>query len=436
MRAFLFGSTGRQVAWVVALATISSNLMVLAVWLILSPGSVMPGSVRAMAAEIVAVVELLEAAPAAERGSMAATAGRQLFQITPISGAEPPARLDAVATRAVTERLAERGLPMSAAAFAPSGSARQGLVLTLTAPDGEGWQVMLNEARMRLVIPSLVLPPTTAILLLGVPLLLVLLWVASRVTRPLAHLARAAESIAAAWHHAVLPEMGTSEVRRLARAINGLLARLHEDVAERARILAGVSHDLRTPLTRLRLRVETVEDAGQRQRLGADLGLMERIVGASLSLLEADLREEEPEVLDVAAMASTVCDQFADAGHDVTYDGPLHLVVRAQPNALERALSNLVDNACKHAGSARILLLEDQDMMRLTVEDDGPGIAEVELPHITEAFRRNPSAAEGFGLGLAIVASVARAHGGQLRLRNRVAQGLSAELRLPITMGV
>jgi signal transduction histidine kinase len=258
-----------------------------------------------------------------------------------------------------------------------------------------------------------------------------MLWVAYWMTRPLDRLARAASAIEAAGHQVRVPETGALEVRRLGRAINGLLERLREDVAERAKIMAGVSHDLRTPLTRLRLRVETIQDTRLRQGLGADLTLIEGIVSSSMALLEADLRQEPVEALDIAALAATICDQFVDAGFDVAYAGPLHHVIRAQPVALERALNNLVENACKHAVGARLVMAEEEGAIRIAVEDRGPGIAEADLPHVTEAFRRPLKNDNGFGLGLAIVASVARAHGGQLRLTNRSGGGLSAELRLP-----
>ena len=429
MRRFLFGSTSRQVAWVVGLATLSSNLLVLGFGLLIAPGSLLPGSVRAFAAEVVTVFEMLDRATPAQQPAIIASIGPEMLGIAPATDLSAPGRFDAFVTRALQERLAEREITATARAYSPSGNARKGLLVML-GRDGMAWSFALPEARARLVVPSLMLPPTTIILLLGVPLLLVLLWMASRVTRPLEQLARLAGSLGTAGHATVLPEVGTSEIRGLTRAINGLLVRLREDVAERARILAGVSHDLRTPMTRLRLRLETVHGEEVRARLSADLAQMERIVGASLTLLETDLREEEAEPLDLAALASTIRDQFADAGQQVTYEGPLHLVLRGQPAALERALTNLVDNACKHAGHAVIRLEESRDAVSLTVLDEGPGIAEEELPHITEAFRRQSRAADGFGLGLAIVASVARAHGGQLRLRNRFPHGLAAELRL------
>lgn len=436
MRRLLFGSTSRQVAWVVGLATLSSNLLVLGVWVMLSPGSIMPGSVRAYAAEVVTIFELLERADPAARPALVAAIGPEMLRVQPVGEFDQGGRFDNILTRALLERVAERGVNATVRAVSPSGDPRRDLVVMIGSPAAGNWSFDLPEARTRFVVPNLALPPTTLLLLLGVPLLLVLLWMASRVTRPLEQLARLAGSLGTAGHGTVLPEVGTSEIRQLTRAINGLLVRLREDVAERARILAGVSHDLRTPMTRLRLRLETVHGEEVRARLGADLAQMERIVGASLALLESDLREEEAEPLDLAALAGTVRDQFADAGHHVTYEGPLHLVLRAQPCALERALTNLVDNACKHAGSALIRVEEQSDAICLTVEDAGPGIAEVDLPHMTEAFRRQSSVADGFGLGLAIVASVARAHGGQLRLRNRIPHGLSAELRLPVLVAV
>lgn len=432
MLRFLVASTARQVGWVVALATIGSNLLALVAWLLLSPGSAVPGSVRAFAAEIVTTVEFLRDVPPESRAMILQSVTRQSLQLQDADALPADGWLDSVLTRALNERLAERDVAAQGAVIArPQAWSNHGVVVTIDFIDGETLRFAIGEPRMRNVIPSLLLPPTLGVVLIGLPLLLVMLWVAYWMTRPLDRLARAASAIEAAGHQVRVPETGALEVRRLGRAINGLLERLREDVAERAKIMAGVSHDLRTPLTRLRLRVETIQDTRLRQGLGADLTLMEGIVSSSMALLEADLRQEPVEALDIAALAATICDQFVDAGFDVAYAGPLHHVIRAQPVALERALNNLVENACKHAVGARLVMAEEEGAIRIAVEDRGPGIAEADLPHVTEAFRRPLKNGNGFGLGLAIVASVARAHGGQLRLTNRSGGGLSAELRLP-----
>jgi signal transduction histidine kinase len=430
MRRLLFGTTARQVAWVVALATVSSNLLVVVAWLMLSPGSLIPGSVRALAAEAVALVEVARAVPAA---ADAARPGG--IDITEAPAVAPSGARDAVIARALADRLAERGVAAMVSVVAPSGSSRAGIIATVQFGDGRALQVTIAEARMRDAIPTILLPPTTVVLLLGVPLLLVLLWVASMVTRPMGQLAQAANAIAATGRTVALPEAGAREIRDVARAINGLLDRLRQDVAERSRILAGISHDLRTPLTRMTLRAETVPDATLRQQMTGDLGRMQAIVGASLALLEADLREEPAEVIDLAALAAKVCDEFADAGHDASYHGPLHLIVRAQPIALERAIGNLVDNACRHAGQAFVTVAEQPGQVSVTVEDDGPGIAETDLPHVTDSYRRRNGEAGQSGLGLAIVASVARAHGGRLTLGNRLPRGVVATLVLPALDG-
>lgn len=428
----LFATTARQVAFVVGIATISSNLLVLSVWIALAPGSVLPGSVRALVAEVVAVTETLRALPPEYQPAMiAAVAQSMQWRIAPLGAEEPAGRADHVLNRALRERVKERGLSIAHAVIAPDGSSRHGVVISLRPGDSPALSISIGAERMRDVIPSMLLPPATIGLLLGVPLLLVLLWMASRITRPLARLADAAGGVSAAGHGLRLPEGGTSEVRALARAINGLLERLRHDVAERSRILAGISHDLRTPLTRLRLRVEGMQDQDMRQSLRSDLHRMESIITASLTLLEAELREEPHEPLDIASLAQTICDEHADAGHDASYHGPAHLVLRAQPGALQRALTNLVDNACKHAGAARVSIVEAPGQVSILVEDDGPGIAPTDLPLVTEAFRRGDASSAGSGLGLAIATSVARAHGGRLELHNRAAGGLCATLHLP-----
>ncbi|NKC29331.1 sensor histidine kinase [Falsiroseomonas selenitidurans] len=435
-------STARQVALVVGAVALLSNLLLLGAWRWLDPAGLLPGPVRQLESEVVVTLRGLLGAAPEDRPALRRAAARQGFDLLPLAEApagDPP---HSPIGQGLERALLREGLVRRAGfAAEPPGRPWGGsaepppLQLWLELADGSLLRFGISGARLAEARPSPLLPSTSFLLLVGLPLVLVPLWAARRVTGPLTRLARMAESVGLEGRAdaPVLPETGTTEVRQVAAAINRLLERLRRDLEERRRLLAGISHDLRTPLTRLHLRVDAMPPDALRARLMLDVRAMELLVESALGLLETELRPEAAERLDLAVLAETVCDGFADAGLDVRFEGPPHCAVLGQPRGLERALANLVDNAVKHAGGARLLLSVRPGQISLAVEDDGPGMAEAELPLATRPFQRGAAGrgAQGNGLGLAIVAGVARAHGGQLRLANRQPRGFRAELLLP-----
>ncbi|ROR29517.1 ATP-binding protein [Inmirania thermothiophila] len=254
-------------------------------------------------------------------------------------------------------------------------------------------------------------------------------------TRPLAALAAAAEGLGRDLHRPPLPEDGPVEVARAARAFNEMQRRLRAHVEERSRMLAAVSHDLRTPITRLRLRAEFVEDEAVRGRILADLDEMETMVRGALELLRG--HEAEPaRSVDLAALAEAVVEDRAEAGEPVGLLEPaVPVMVTGRPVALRRALENLVDNAVRYAGGAEVRVGREAGRAVIEVLDRGPGIPEAELERVLEPFHRlegsRSRATGGSGLGLAVVREVATLHGGRVRLANRPGGGLSARLELP-----
>jgi signal transduction histidine kinase len=420
-------SASRQVALVVAVAVLLSNLIVLGAWHLIDRPTLLPGSIRALQTEAVFLLRMFETAePGAEEGVR--TTARSLgFGLTSLPPGVVPAGQETHVSRMIADAARDAGMDARISSVAPPPDTGERLIVEQ--PGRSALLLDIGPERLERARPNLLLPPTSILFLVGLPLLVVMLWAARRVTRPLSELARAAERVGVSGDGA-LPEAGTTEVQQLAHAINSLVGRIRRDVSERTRLMAAISHDLRTPLTRLHLRVDAMPEGEVRDRLLRDVAAMERIAGGSLLLLEAELRQEPFERLDVAALAATVCDTFADAGHDVAYEGPDRLAARAQPRALERALCNLAENAVKYAGAARISLRSAGGGLLIAVEDDGPGIPEEHLPLVTQPFRRATEDAPGTGLGLAIVAGVARAHGGQLLLTNRLPRGLRAELSL------
>ena len=268
------------------------------------------------------------------------------------------------------------------------------------------------------------------------------LWAVRRLTRPVRDLAEAAERLGRDVNAPPLPEEGPSEVATAARAFNTMAERIRRFVGNRTQMLAAIGHDLRTPITRLRLRAEFMEDDEQRRRMLADLDEMEAMITATLAFARDEAAAEPAVPLDLAALCRTVLDEAADARPEaaerVSYAGPERLVAQGRPVALKRAIANLVNNALSYGGAAR-LRLQPPDArgqgVRLSVEDDGPGIPPAELEAVFQPFRRLEGSRNretgGVGLGLPIARNILRAHGGDVVLRNRAGGGLLAEATLP-----
>lgn len=291
--------------------------------------------------------------------------------------------------------------------------------------------------RVPRISPSVTLPPRLLFnLTLLVVVLIAALYVAARgITRPLSRLSRAAEAIGRGARTPPLPEQGASELRDAARAFNTMQERLHRYLDSRTAVLAAMSHDLKTPLTRLRLQVETlIEDEPLRARLGRELDEMESMVRGALALFRG-LDEQEPiEPIDIDALVDSVRLGFVEMGHEVSVTGRANGTFRGRAQALKRCLTNLVSNAVNFAGRAHIEV-HDGAVLRIVVSDEGPGIPPPLLERVFEPFFRLEASRNrdmgGTGLGLSIARDVAQAHGGTLRLRNRSQGGLEAELCLP-----
>jgi signal transduction histidine kinase len=263
------------------------------------------------------------------------------------------------------------------------------------------------------------------------------LWAARAMAAPLSQLAAAADRFDPDRAEPVSLERGPVEVKRLAGAFNAMSERIRRMVDERTRMLAAVSHDLRTPITRLRLRAEELSEEDKRRAILADLALMERMVSGALSYLREGRASGSMAATDIPALLQTICDDFADLGQIVVYDGPIRASARCDADQLMRAVTNLVDNAIKFGGKAQVRL-EDTDAERIAVivEDEGPGIAPEEREKVFEPFYRSDVArtlreGSGFGLGLAIVRAIAEAHRGELTLAERPGGGLRATIAWP-----
>jgi signal transduction histidine kinase len=260
-------------------------------------------------------------------------------------------------------------------------------------------------------------------------------WAVRRASAPLSVFTSAADRLGLDMNAPPLTERGPREVRQAAHAFNDMQRRLQRFVRDRIQMLAAISHDLRTPITRLKLRAELIEDEEQQRKMLADLDEMEAMIAATLAFARDEFAQEPRAALDLAALLQTICDEAADAGVAASYDGPSRFAFNGRPTALKRAFTNLVENAVKYGGGARVALTAVGASVTVTVDDGGPGIAEAELDRVFDPFYRIESSRSretgGVGLGLAVVRSVVRGHGGDITLANRPEGGLGATVVLP-----
>jgi signal transduction histidine kinase len=274
-----------------------------------------------------------------------------------------------------------------------------------------------------------------SVLVLLVAVILLSLLAVRWITRPLKTLADAAEALGKDINRPPLPETGPVEVGRAARALNTMQARLSSYLRDRTRILAAMSHDLKTPITRLRLRAELLDDPKIRQKFSKDLEEMEAMVGATLDFMRGVESEERSQLLDVTALLESLQADAREIGGSVEIEGAALTPYAGRPQALKRCLGNLIDNAVKYGKSTRVTVDDDAARLKISICDEGPGIPEADLERVFEPFSRLESSRSresgGTGLGLSIARSIAELHGGTLVLRNIPVGGLEAILTLP-----
>ena len=264
-------------------------------------------------------------------------------------------------------------------------------------------------------------------------LTLAALFGARMLARPIQRLGRAASDLGADLNRPPIAETGTAEARQAARGFNRMQQRIRQSVEERGRFLAAVSHDLRTPLTRMKLRVERLQDDATRDKLREDIAEMAAMLNATLSYLRDEASAEAWQVLDVTALLESMTEDAVEAGEEVAVSGHA-LPMLTRPMALRRCLSNLLQNALRYGHSARIAIADSADHLQIEIRDAGPGIPEDQMKAVFEPFvrlenSRNRSTG-GVGLGLAIAREAAIQCGGVLALENAPGGGLIARLTL------
>lgn len=232
-----------------------------------------------------------------------------------------------------------------------------------------------------------------------------------------------------------IQKMGPQELRDVIAAFNEMQEKFQEFIVDRTAMLAAISHDLRTPLTRMRLRGEYIEDRQQRDHLFRDVYEMQTMIDGALAFFRGDSDAEVVRAFDLAGMLQSIADDFTDQNVDVGYAGPNRLVYSGRPIALKRAITNLIENAIKYATPPQIALSVANETILIAVKDNGPGIPIAELDRVFQPFYRldksRNRASGGVGLGLTAAQAVIRGHGGTLCLRNRTEGGLEAIVTLP-----
>jgi signal transduction histidine kinase len=309
---------------------------------------------------------------------------------------------------------------------------RFGLTLSLQLPDKQ-WlnaQTTFQTPPLTWAVPSM-----AAMAVMALALVVIVTVMVRRLTGPMTRLAVAADKFGRGAHIDPLRVEGPRDIRRTTRAFNRMRERLQRFVQDRTQMLAAISHDLRTPLTALRLRAEFITDAETKEKMLATIDEMNAMVEAILAFAREDAAQEDTRTVDLNALVESVCADFSDLGNDVTFTPGERVPYACRPFGLKRALRNVIENAMRYAGNARVSIAREDQDHHIIVEDDGPGVPDAEMERVFEPFMRLETSRNqesgGIGLGLSIVRSIFRSHGGDVILENREEGGLRVSMTLP-----
>ena len=396
------------------------------------------------------VLRMLRLAPEELRAPLARAASSPRVRIwttnesvlPPASGAAVPNQISRVFGETIRERVrieiirdSEAQRPVSLddrGRIFPFQNDRYDILVSVPFPDS-GWlnaQTQIGAEPVRWAWAS---TASTAVMIIAI--LAIVAFTARRATSPLRALSVRADALGRGTPEPPLPEKGPDEVRRVTIAFNKMQDRLQRFVTDRTRMIAAIGHDLRTPITSLKLRAELLDDQEAKAKISATLEEMQHMVEATLAFARDEASAEPTRSVDLAALLATIVDDYADLGKDVRFSEASRLPYRCRPTALKRAISNLIENAVHHGERARVSLAKESTGPVIVVEDRGPGIPPEEMSNVFQPFVRlegsRNKATGGVGLGLSIARSIALAHGGELVLENRMTGGLRAEIRLP-----
>ncbi|MRG70772.1 HAMP domain-containing protein [Alphaproteobacteria bacterium HT1-32] len=311
---------------------------------------------------------------------------------------------------------------------------RPDLVLSIGLRDGRWLNAGLNH---RQHVGRIGFPILLSFLITGSVLALVVILAVRRVTRPLEHLSGAADRMGRGETVSPIAEAGPADLRETIRAFNQMQDRLHRMMTDRTRMLAALGHDLRTPITSLKLQTEFIEDDDLRDRMQRQLNDMHQMAESALNFARDASDGEAARQTDITALVESLIDDMEGINTAVSFVGETRITTRCRPVALGRAIRNLIQNAVNYGGQAIVDVSDAGDHIEITIDDNGPGIPEADLARVFDAFERLDDARNkdsgGTGLGLTIARTIARSHGGDVTLTNREAGGLRARITLPAT---
>jgi signal transduction histidine kinase len=280
------------------------------------------------------------------------------------------------------------------------------------------------------LLPGLLLSAGVA----SLALFAVAIWLAYRLSGPLQRLSEASAEMAKGKAVEPVPETGPFVLRNAAHAFNTMSRRLMATLENQRVLLASIAHDLRTPITSLRIKSEFIEDAELRERMTASLDELQATTETALEAARTGMGEERSREVDVAALVESMCADLADMGGDVTFAEGAAVRAVCRPNEIRRSARNLVENAVRYGQRARVAVSAEQGQITITVDDDGPGLKAGDMERVFDPFvRLDPSRNRetgGLGLGLTLARAIARGHGGDIVLANREGGGLRATLTL------
>lgn len=279
-------------------------------------------------------------------------------------------------------------------------------------------------------------PSLTTVGVMTISIILISIWVVRRMLSPLDVFARAARRFASDIHAPPMPDKGAAEVRDVAAAFNDMQDQIRNMIRGRTEMMGALSHDLRTPLSLIKLRTEALPSSEEKEKLLSSVADMESIVSATLGLVRQAFDLERRQEIDLGALLQAICDDVSDTGGDATATQfNRKTVIRGQPVALRRAFGNLIDNGIRYGHRVRVFLERDDNRVFIHIEDDGPGIPEAEFKRVFEPFyrcdRSRSDNSEGTGLGLSLAKTIIENHGGTVALNNREPFGLAVTATLP-----
>lgn len=380
--------------------------------------------------DIASSVAILDRLPAQERSDWFAKLARPNygFSLEGVVDTPPP---DSPALAGFVQVLTKALQPFPVLAVGQLRQVRETVSMQVRLSDGSSLFVLARR------VPMPVSDWVSWLLLAQLLVLGVFAWLGIRlVTRPLERLAAAADRLGPDLQPAIVAETGPVEVIRAARAFNAMQRRIAGYMNERMQILAAISHDLQTPITRMRLRVDLMDDMPEADKFRQDLEAMRSLVHEGVSYAKTlQGSEEKVRLLDMDALLRSIVNDYADTGSPVTLTGEAGTPINSRPNALRRILTNLVDNALKYGQHAEVVLQLQDRCLQIDICDSGPGIPQDQLAAVLQPFYRVESSRNretgGTGLGLAIAHQLALSLGAELSLHNRSEGGLRASLQLP-----